>query len=134
MTAFAWLKLLHMSCAVLSIGGFALRGHWLLSGSPLLSRRPTRVLPHLVDTLLLGSALGMLWIWRLDPFRAPWLTAKIVALLVYIGLGLTAFRFADTVRGRRLALLLALCTAAYIVAVAFSKSAWGPLQALFVGH
>jgi len=133
MIAVEWLKLLHVSCAALSIGGFALRGYWLLTGNSLLSRPLTRVLPHTVDTVLLGSALAMLWIWRLDPFRSPWLTAKIVALLAYIALGMTAFRFANTDRGRCLAFALALLVAAYIVAVAVSKSPWGMLQALPVG-
>ncbi len=133
MTAFEWLKLLHVGCAALSIGGFALRGYWQMTGNSLRSRALTRVLPHAVDTLLLGSALGMLWIWRLDPFRSPWLTAKIVALPAYIALGMMAFRFANTERARRLAFAMALLVAAYIVAVAVSKSPWGPLQALHVG-
>jgi len=133
MTAFEWLKLLHVGCAVLSIGGFTLRGYWLLSGNRPLAQPLTRVLPHVVDSLLLASALGMLWIWRLDPFSAPWLTAKILALLAYIALGMTALRFATTDRVRRLAFALALLVAAYIVAVAVTKSPWGPLHALLAG-
>ena len=52
--------------------------------------RIVRVLPHLVDTALLGAAVTMLTIARLDPRDAPWLLAKIVALLVYIVLGAIA--------------------------------------------
>lgn len=124
---FEWLKLLHASCALLSISGFALRGYWMLSGNPCLRSRPARVLPHILDTLLLASAIGMLVIWQANPFEFAWLSAKIAALLCYIGLGMVAFRFGRSRRVRVTAFALALLVVAYIVAVAFSKSPWGPL-------
>lgn len=124
---FEWLKLLHASSALLSISGFALRGYWMLTGNPRLRSRPARVLPHILDTLLLASAIGMLVIWRANPFEFSWLSAKIAALLCYICLGMVAFRFGKTRRIRVIACGMALLVAAYIVAVAFSKSPWGPL-------
>ena len=125
--AFEWLKLLHASSALLSISGFALRGYWMLTGNPRLRARPTRVLPHILDTLLLASAIGMLVIWQANPFEFAWLSAKIAALLCYIGLGMVAFRFGKTRRVRVTTFGMALLTAAYIIAVAFTKSPWGPL-------
>lgn len=119
---FELLKLLHMSCAFLSIGGFTLRGYWMVTDDPRLRRRATRVLPHLLDTLLLGSAIGMLMIWQVNPFSLNWLSAKIIALLLYIGLGMVAFRFGRTRQIQLVAFGLALLTAAYIVAVAYTKS------------
>lgn len=116
------LKLLHMSCAFLSIGGFTLRGYWMFTDNPRLRQRATRVLPHMVDTLLLGSAIGMLVMWQMNPLSLSWLSAKIIALLVYIGLGMVAFRFGATRQVRQVAFGLALLTAAYIVAVAYTKS------------
>ena len=124
---FEWLKLLHASSALLSISGFALRGYWMLTGNPRLRSRPARVLPHILDTLLLASAIGMLVIWQANPFEFSWLSAKITALLCYIGLGMVAFRFGKTRRVRVIACGMALLVAAYIVAVAFTKSPWGPL-------
>ena len=125
--SFEWLKLLHAGSALLSISGFALRGYWMLTGNPRLRSRPARVLPHILDTLLLASAIGMLVIWQANPFEFAWLSAKIAALLCYIGLGMVAFRFGKTRRVRAIAWGMALLVAAYIVAVAFSKSPWGPL-------
>jgi uncharacterized membrane protein SirB2 len=122
---FEWLKLIHLSCALLSISGFALRGYWMLTANPLLQARPARVLPHLLDTLLLGSAIWMLALWQLNPFQLNWLSAKIIALLVYIGLGMVALRFGKTRGIRAGAYALALATAAYIVSVAYTKSAAG---------
>ena len=128
MTPFDWLKLVHVSCAGLSISGFALRGYWMLTNNPLRQRRLTRVLPHIIDTLLLGSAVGMLVIWQVSPLQMGWLSAKIIALLLYIGLGMVAFRFGRTRRVRLSAWVLALFSAAYIVSVAYSKNPLGFLQ------
>ena len=132
MNLFEYLKLVHVSCAFVSIGGFALRGYWRISENPLRERRVTRILPHVVDTLLLGSAIGMLVMWQLSPLALPWVTAKIVALLVYIGLGMVVMRFARSKRGQVIAYVMALLTACYIVSVACTKSALGGLL-LFVG-
>ena len=119
------LKLLHVSCACISIGGFALRGYWKLSGNRLLDARPVKVLPHLVDTVLLATAVAMLVALRVSPWELPWVLAKIIALLVYIALGMLTLRFARS-RGRQfLAYCLALATASYLVSIAFSKNALG---------
>ena len=130
---FEWLKLTHICCAFLSISGFALRGWWMVTANPLLRSRPAKVFPHIVDTLLLGSALAMLFIWQLDPFQVSWLVAKICALLLYIALGMVAFRFGRTRAVRLIAFGLALATAGYIVSVAYSKSALGVLGLLAGG-
>jgi uncharacterized membrane protein SirB2 len=122
---FELLKLLHMSCAFLSIGGFTLRGYWMLTDDARLRQRAARLLPHLLDTVLLGSAIGMLVIWQVNPFSLNWLSAKIIALLLYIGLGMVAFRFGRTLQIRQVAFGMALLTAVYILAVAFTKSPLG---------
>ena len=125
MTLFDGLKVIHVSCAVLSIGGFGIRGYWMLSGNTLLDRRIAKTLPHIIDTLLLGSAIGMLFIWQTSPFEFMWLSAKVVALLAYIGLGMVALRFGRTRQVRILAWVSALIIAVYIVSVALNKSALG---------
>ncbi len=130
MTPFEWLKLTHVSCAFLSVTGFALRGYWKLSGNALLARRSARILPHAIDTLLLGSAVGMLWIWRATPLQLEWVMAKILALAVYIVLGLVVMRFATGAAGRRVAYALALACAAYIISVAYTKAPAGILAAV----
>lgn len=130
MSSFDWLKLVHVSCAVLSVCGFALRGYWCVVGNPLGQTRLAKILPHLVDTLLLSSAVGMLVVWQLSPLQLGWLTAKLVALLLYIGLGIVMMRFAQGGVQRLAAYLMALATAGYIISVAYTKSALGILAAL----
>ena len=125
MTAFVILKTTHVLCVVLSIGGFVLRGYWMFSGNSSLDSPLAKKLPHIIDTLLLGSAIGMLFIWQSSPFSMPWITAKLFALLLYIGLGMVALRFGKTKRVRVAAWVAALMVAAYIVSVALNKSALG---------
>lgn len=119
------LKHLHVTCVVLSILGFALRGVWMLVGSALLEHRLTRVLPHVVDSLLLLSAIAMAVMIGQYPFVAGWLTAKVLGLLAYIVLGAVALRRGRTLALRAAALAAALTVYAWIVSVALLKSPAG---------
>ncbi|MGB1139549.1 MAG: SirB2 family protein [Halioglobus sp.] len=127
MTLFELTRVIHTSCALVSITGFALRGYWMVTSNPTLQHRLCRVLPHLVDTLLLGSAIAMLLMWGVSPLQVDWLLAKVIALLLYIGLGMVALRFGRTLRVRAGALLAALVTALYMISVAYTKNPWGIL-------
>ena len=119
------LKALHRGAVLLSICGFAARGLGGLAGAAWVRGRLARVLPHVVDTVLLLSALGLLWQLRLNPVDAPWLLAKIGGLLLYIGLGMVALN-ARRPRGLRAAAwLAALATVGWVASVALSKNAWG---------
>jgi uncharacterized membrane protein SirB2 len=86
-----------------------------------------RIVPHVVDTLLLASAL---WLAVQLGSLESWLLAKIAALLVYIGLGTLALKRSRTRRVREVALAAALATFAYIVSAAVTKSPLGFLAAL----
>jgi uncharacterized membrane protein SirB2 len=122
MNLYGFIKVIHVSCVVLSISGFVLRGIWLMRDSLLLQHRYTKRLPHVVDTLLLASALVMVFMSGQYPFVENWLTAKVVALLVYISLGFVAMRFGKTKRVRITTWALAILVFGYIVAVALSRS------------
>lgn len=122
-------KHLHITCVILSGAGFALRGWWAMIDSPLLQARFTRVLPHLLDSVLLASAVTLAVMAQQYPFVHAWLTAKVLGLLLYIGLGAFALRKALPCRVRLAALLAAMGVFAYIVSVAVSKSPWGWLAA-----
>ncbi len=132
MTLAAFFKFIHVTCAFASIAGFALRGYWMSVDNPLLRHRVTKVLPHVIDTLLLGSALALLFALHLSPLTQPWLSAKIIALLCYIGFGMVALRFGRSKKMKVSACLLALLLAGYMVSVAYSKSPWGFLQRMYL--
>ena len=97
----------------------------MLKDSSLLQQRWVKTIPHIVDTLLLVSAITLAVPMRLSPLEHPWLMAKIIALLVYIGFGMLALRFGRSKTIRLYAWLFGLVTIGYIVSVAFSKSALG---------
>lgn len=119
------LKHFHITCVALSIAGFTLRGWWSITASPLLQARLTRVLPHLVDSCLLASAIALAWMAGFVPFVDGWLTAKILGLLVYIGLGALALRPTLPRSRRMLAFFGAVAVYSYIVSVAVTKSPLG---------
>jgi uncharacterized membrane protein SirB2 len=127
---YATLKLIHMTAVVLSGAGFFARGVGMLNDAAWVKHRIAKTLPHLVDTVLIVSALWLAWILRLTPANAPWIGAKIVGLFVYIGIGMVALRFGRTKIARAIAWLLALLTFAYIVSVAITKDPRGFLVGL----
>jgi uncharacterized membrane protein SirB2 len=127
------IKHLHITFAVLSGSFFLLRGLWMLADSPMLQRRWVKVTPHVVDTLLLASALVLVFWSGQYPFVQPWLTAKVLALLAYIVLGTVALKRGKTQGVRTVALLAALAPFAYIVAVALTRQPAIALQALGLG-
>ena len=116
-------KTLHVGCAALSIAGFAARGALMLADSPLLQHRFVRIAPHVVDTVLLASALWLAWFLGQIPFVHAWITAKVIALLAYIALGTVALRRGRTRAIRATAFVGALAAVAYIVAVALTRDA-----------
>ena len=118
-----WLKTIHVGCALLSISGFTIRGILMMRESAMLQKRLFKVAPHIIDTLLLGSAIWLAVQYGLSPGDNPWLMAKIIALLVYIGLGTVALKRGKTKQVRIIAWLAALLVFAYIVSVAVAKSA-----------
>lgn len=116
------LKHLHVTCVVLSGLGFLVRGWWMLNESNWLKARLVRIFPHVVDTLLLGSALTMAYLSGQYPFAQGWLTSKLFGLLAYIACGTMALKRGKTKRTRVIFLCLAVLSYAYIVSVALTRS------------
>lgn len=115
------LKHFHIGCAAASGSLFLLRGVWMLRASPLLQQRWVKVVPHLIDTALLVSALALAAWSAQYPFVQGWLTAKVLALLGYIVLGTIALKRGRTLASRTGALVGALALFGYIVAVAVTR-------------
>ena len=117
------LKYAHVAAVAASFFLFLLRGIWMMQASGRLSARWVRVVPHVVDTVLLASAIALAVLTAQYPFVQSWLTAKVVALLIYIVLGSIALRRGPTRRARIVAWVMALAVFGYIVAVARAHSA-----------
>lgn len=123
-------KGVHQAAVALSLTGFFIRGGASLAGAGWVRSRLARTLPHVIDSVLLVSALALAWMLRLTPANAPWLLAKIAGLVVYVGLGVVALRPGRPAAVRATAWLAALATAAWIVSVALTKSPLGYLGVL----
>jgi uncharacterized membrane protein SirB2 len=115
-------KYLHVTCVLISVSLFVLRGVLALMSRPWRQWRVLRVAPHIVDTVLLGSALWLAWRIGQYPFVNGWLTAKALGLLAYILLGMRALG-KNTPQSQRLPFFVAaLLTVGYIVGVALTHS------------
>jgi uncharacterized membrane protein SirB2 len=122
---YATLKLIHQSAVATSFAGFFARGVGMLGDAGWVKHRLARTLPHLVDTVLIVSAVWLTGILRLSPSGSPWIDAKIAGLFVYIGVGMVAFRFGRTRRVRVAAWIFAMIVFAWIVSVAITKDPRG---------
>jgi uncharacterized membrane protein SirB2 len=112
----------HVSTVLLSISGFIFRGILHFRGSDLVNRKWIKITPHVIDTVLIISAIILLIQSGLNLLTTPWLLAKVIALFLYIALGLIAFRFGKTAHVRMLAWSVAILLFAYICAVAVTKN------------
>ena len=85
-------KNIHTLLALLTISGFVVRGYWMMTNSGRLQQRMTRIAPHILDTVFLGSGIAMLVLLSLNPLSQSWLLAKFAGLIAYILLGSVAIR------------------------------------------
>ena len=116
--AYALLKQLHLATIAVTLALFILRGAWMITASPRLQARWVRIVPHVNDSLLLASGIGLAVQLQQYPLVHGWLTAKFFALVLYIVLGTIALKRGKT-RSRRIAAWsAALLVFGYMAAVA----------------
>ena len=126
--AYTLLKQLHLATLAITLTLFVLRGIWMMAGSSRLQARWVRIVPHVNDTLLLASGIGLAVLLQQYPLVHGWLTAKLFGLIVYIALGTLALKRGRT-RGQRMAAwVAALLVFAYMVTVAVAHDPFPFLQ------
>jgi uncharacterized membrane protein SirB2 len=126
---YPWLKPLHVALVVLSVSLFTTRGLAVLGGQAWPMRSWARALGPAIDTLLLSSGAVLWWLLQLNPLQDHWLGAKLVLLVVYVGLGTAALKRARTVAGRSLLLAAALALVVFMASVALGHhpaGLWAP--------
>ena len=116
-----FLKHVHVACAVLSITGYLVRGVWMMRESPWLQKKWVRVAPHIIDTILFGSAILLAIQIQQYPLVHNWLTAKVLALVAYIVIGAIGLKYGRTRKIRVTAWLGAIAIFLYIVLVAVTR-------------
>ncbi len=117
-------KHVHQASVVLTLCLFVVRLFWVAIGSSQLRRRWVRVVPHVIDTVLLGSAITLVIMSGMYPWQHSWLLAKLLALVAYILLGSIAIKAGRNRGIRLLSGAAALLVLIYIISVAQAHSAW----------
>ena len=137
MAYFSLLKQLHLATIAITLALFVLRGVWMMTAPARLQARWVRIVPHVNDSLLLASGIGLAVLMQQYPLVHGWLTAKFFALILYIVLGTLALKDSDPLwakahvesyalkrgktRGQRIAAwAAALLVFGYMVAVAIT--------------
>ncbi|EAN9794254.1 SirB family protein [Salmonella enterica] len=121
----AMLLTLHLICVALSVSLFVARYWWRYCGHALAAARWTRIVPPVIDTLLLLSGIGLIVKTRILPFTesGSWLTEKLFGVIIYIVLGFIAldYRQARSQQARFIAFPLALVVLYIIIKLATTK-------------
>ncbi len=111
---------IHVSCVLLTGVLFITRGVWMLRDSGLLQKPIVKVLPHIVDTVLLVSAISLMFQTQQFPITYDWMTVKFAALFTYIVLGVFALKRGKTKTHRLAFFIAALLTYGFIISVALT--------------
>ena len=114
-------KVLHVTCVAISGCGFVLRGLAVRRNAGWVASRWVRVVPHVVDSTLLGSAVMLALSTHQYPLHDNWLTAKLAGLICYVTLGVFALR-GSTRPIRLYAFIGALTALGYIISVALTRN------------
>ena len=120
--SYAALKMIHVVSIILSYLLFTLRGVWMMQDSCALQQRWVKIVPHVIDTVLLTSAIALVMMIQQDPVNNSWLSAKVAGLLLYISLGMVALKHGKTRKVKIVAWIAAHVVFFYIVLVALTKN------------
>ncbi|WP_340117849.1 SirB2 family protein [Pelagibius sp. 7325] len=127
------IHLIHVVAVATSGTLFLIRGLALNLGAAWPRAAPLRYLSYTIDTVLLTAALMLTTIIEQYPFVDAWLTVKVGLLILYIFLGVIAFREGTARWFRWAAFGTALLTFGFIVSVARSHTPWGVFSGLAGG-
>ena len=113
------IKDIHVAFAVLTFCSFSIRVYWMYTGSPLLRNRVVKILPHVIDTILLVSGLYMAVMYYGAFYKRRWLLLKLLGVVIYIILGAVALK-----AGRTRAIRMYAAAGAWLVFIYIVYIAW----------
>ena len=125
MTSFSTLLSVHLISIALSVGLLTLRFWLRYQKHPQAFARWTRIVPPVVDTVLLLSGIALMAKAHILPFteHGTWLTEKLFGVIIYIALGFIALgrRRPRSQQSRFIAFLLALVVLFIIIQLAITR-------------
>lgn len=120
--SFIALKHLHVTFVAISVVLFMLRFFWRSIGAKIAQQKWVKIVPHIIDTALLLTIVGMLIHWRMWPWETAWLLNKVIGLVGYILFGLVAMKATHSWL-RYVGFVGALSWIMFLLHIAFSKQA-----------
>ena len=124
------IRLVHITCVVLSGALFFLRGTGVLAGMRWPMALPVRLASYSINTVLLTAALMLVTILPGAVFTNGWLTTKLVLLVIYVVLGSLALKRARTPRARGLYFVAAIATYLFMFSIARAHDPLGVFRML----
>ncbi len=118
---YAAVKHIHLTAIALSILLFVIRFIWSQFNPAFLQKKWVKIVPHIIDTVLLLSALWLCVIISQYPFVNDWLTFKVVGLVAYILLGMFALKWGRSAPMRWIGFIGAIIWLVLIANVAITK-------------
>ncbi|MBF7072565.1 SirB2 family protein [Glaciecola sp. MH2013] len=111
---------LHVTAVVISLSLFAFRFVLSMKAHPMLQKKWLKILPHVVDTALLGSAI---WLLTLSPMVGVdgWVASKVIGVSLYIVSGFFALKWAKNNRSRVIGFACAVIWVMLTASIAYSK-------------
>ena len=113
------IKDIHVTFVLLTFISFSIRVYWMYNGSPLSQARVVKILPHVIDTILLLSGLAMAVMYYGAFYRQRWLDYKLLGVVIYIILGIVALR-----SGKTRSIRIAAAVGAWLVFFGIIYIAW----------
>lgn len=115
-------KHLHLTLVGVSISLFILRFLIAQRYPAVLRHRLVKIVPHVIDTALLASAIWLCFILQQAPIRDSWLTVKVACVIGYIILASLALKRATSKPEQWVSFFAALLLLAYTGTVAVTKT------------
>jgi len=112
------LKTIHISLISISVIIFIARGLMMIMKNNFYRDKIFRYLPPTIDTLLLLSGIILMFITEQYLFLEPWITVKLLALLLYIAFGTIALNRVYNYKLQILGFIMALLTIYFMYSVA----------------
>ena len=115
------IKHLHMTAVALSVFLFIIRFYWSLADSSMMQKKWVKITPHIVDTLLLATAIALCVLITQYPFVNDWLTQKVIGVVLYILAGLWVLKWAKSNLEKWLGFVGAIAIIGLVAKMAVSK-------------
>ncbi len=88
------IKSIHLAAVTLTIIGFIIRAFLAINNSSWLKGRVIKILPHIIDTILFGSGLTLLWQAKFYPTTNNWMAIKLILIFLYLICGFYVLKLA----------------------------------------